>query len=112
MVYPYCFVNFFHRLDALSHPLTELPMLKLDEFLCFLVHILFFGNLFCTHFLALSPPHIRIIEDLTRFFSCIGNSGLLHRVPVMMMMMRFVIGGVFKYHSFFSFRVWFCEIYL
>lgn len=85
-------------LDTLSHPLTELPMLKLDEFLCFLVNILFFHNLSRTHLLALSPPHIRL-EDLNWFFSCVDTSELLHRVLVMMMVMRFVIGGVFEYHS-------------
>lgn len=92
-----------HRLGALSHPLTELRMLKLDEFLCFFVNILCFCNLSRTHLLALRPPHICILVALNRFFSCKDSLELLHRVLVMMimmmMMMRFVIGGVFKNHS-------------
>lgn len=88
-------------LDALSRrPLTELPMLKLDEFICFLVNIHLFCSLSPTHSLALSPPHILILQDMDRFFSCKGNSKLLHRVALMTrMMMRFVVRGVSKCHS-------------
>lgn len=42
-----------HRLGALSHPLTELRMLKLDELLSFFVNILCFCNLSSAHILAL-----------------------------------------------------------
>lgn len=99
-----CFLNYSSpmdqtALDALSRrPLTELPMLKLDEFICFLVNIYFFRSLSPTHSLALSPPHILILQDMDRFFSCKGNSKLLHRVAVMRMMMRFVVRGVSKCH--------------
>lgn len=101
-----CFFNYSSlmdqtALDALSRrPLTELPMLKLDEFICFLVNIYFFRSLSPTHSFALSPPHILILQDMDRFFSCKGNSKLLHRVAVMTrMMMRFVVRGVSKCHS-------------
>lgn len=93
-----------HKLGALSHPLTELRMLKLDELLSFFVNILCFCNLSRAHILALRPPHICILEALDRFFGFKYRSELLHRVPMMMimvMMMRFVTrtGGVSKYHS-------------
>lgn len=75
-------------------PLTELPMLKLDEFICFLVNIHFFCSL------SLRPPHICTLHDIDRFFSCKRNSKLLGGVPVMTrMMMRFVVREVSKCHS-------------